>query len=214
MPAWDPHDPAENPLLDAGHDDLGFGDAWSTGHLDFTGRVTGELELRGTRYPVNSMGAMDRSWGPRAERGEQAMSYLHALFDDDFGIHLVTALDLDHGRGSYGPLRFGYVHDHGETIGIVDARLSASTTGLLATANHLIVTDARGRTFELHGASIAGAPWYTFSPAYVTFQSLMRYDLDGRVAHGVMSDVWGLEHLARRTSRHGDLLAGAYGPGI
>ena len=82
MPAWDPHDPAENPLLEAdpAHHDLGLGDAWSTGHLDFTGRVTGELELRGRRYPVASMGAMDRSWGPRAELGGSAISYLHVPY--------------------------------------------------------------------------------------------------------------------------------------
>ncbi len=207
MPAWDPHDPAENPLIevDPAHVDLGLGDAWSRGHLDFAGRVSGELELRGKRFDVRSMGAMDRSWGPRSELGQTAVSYLHIPFDDRLVIHLVMALDLKAGvgEGTYGPLRFGYVAEMGDVAGIVSAQMSASTIDLLPSSNHIIVTDVRGRRIEVRGSAIAGAPWYSFSPAYVAFQALMRYELGGRVAYGLMSDVWGLETLARRTSRTG-----------
>lgn len=202
MPAWDPHDPQDNPLL-ATSADLGLGDAWSGGHLDFIGHVAGELHLRGASYAVDSMAGMDRSWGRRTELGEAAISYLHLPFDDDVGIHLVMAADLVDDRLQYGPLRFGYVVDHGEVVGLVDASMTAEHTDLLPSANRISVTDARGRTWATEGTAVAAAPWYTFSPSYGTFQALMRYELDGRIGYGVMSEVLGIEYLAARTSRHG-----------
>ena len=203
MPAWDPHDPADNPLT-AGHDtDLGLGDAWSRGHLDFVGRTRGELVLRGRRYAVDAMAGMDRSWGPRAELGRTAVSYLHVPFGEDLGAHLVMTVALDGGRVVYPSLRFGYVYDADGVSGVVAATMESEHRGLVPSATRITVTDARGRRLELVGEAVASAPWYTFSPAYATFQSLMRYELDGRVAHGLMSEVWGIEYLAARTSRHG-----------
>lgn len=206
MPAWDPHDPTDNPLA-AGDDhvDLGLGDAWSKGHLDFVGRTRGELLLRGRRYAVDAMAGMDRSWGPRAELGLTAVSYLHVPFDEEFGVHLVMTVALDDGRVAYPSLRFGYVYDADGVHGVVEAAMSSDHDGLVPASTRITVTDARGRRFELVGEAVASAPWYTFSPAYATFQALMRYELDGRVAHGLMSEVWGIEYLAARTSKHGRL---------
>ncbi|MDV6282551.1 hypothetical protein [Rhodococcus jostii] len=205
MPAWDPNDPSENPLLsvDPEHSDLGLGDAWAGGHLDFLGRVTGTLELRGKKYTIDSMGGMDRSWGTRTELGQAAISYVHIPFDENFGIHLVMALNHDDDEVSYGPLRFGYVYEAGKVHGITSAQMEGSQVDLLPTSNRIRVTDERGRTYEVYGSAVASAPWYTFSPSYVTFQALMRYELDGRVGYGLMADTWGIEYLAERTSRHG-----------
>lgn len=212
MPAWDPNDPAENPLLREApeeHSDLGLGDAWAGGHLDFLGRVTGSLTLRGKSYEVDAMGGIDRSWGSRTELGQAAISYVHIPFDEDFGIHLVVGAELDGDEATYGPLRFGYVYEGGKVYGITEATMKGSHVNLLPTGNHIAVTDERGRSFEMYGTSIASAPWYTFSPSYATFQSLMRYELNGNVGHGLMADVWGIEFLAARLSRHGKAAAPA-----
>lgn len=206
MPAWDPNDRAENPLLRAEpetHSDLGLGDAWAGGHLDFIGRVTGSLTLRGKSYDVDAMGGIDRSWGSRTELGQAAISYVHIPFDEDFGIHLVMGLDFERDDVVYRPLRFGYVYEKGKVYGITEAVMDGSQVNLLPTSNHVTVTDERGRTFELFGSSIASAPWYSFSPSYVTFQALMRYELGGKVGYGLMADTWGIEFLAARRSRHG-----------
>ena len=205
MPAWDPHDPADNPLLRAAptHTDLGLGDAWAGGHLDFVGRVTGSLTLRGKTYAVDAMGGFDRSWGNRTEYGPAAVNYLHIPFDETFGAHLVMGLDLQEDRVVCDPLRFGYVYDDGGVHGIVDATMQTHYVGMVPSANHVEITDERGRTFTFIGTSIACVPWYSFSPSYVTYQSLMRYENDGKVAHGLQADVWGLEYLAARRSRHG-----------
>lgn len=206
MAASDPNDPAENPLVrkDADkHSDLGLGDAWAGGHLDFLGRVTGSLTLRGRSYEVEAMGGLDRSWGSRTELGQAAISYVHIPFDEDFGIHFVVGAELEGDDVAYGPLRFGYIYEKGKVYGITDVTMDGSHVNLLPTGNHIAVTDERGHTFEMYGTSIASAPWYTFSPSYATFQSLMRYELDEKVGHGLMADVWGIEFLAARTSRHG-----------
>lgn len=205
MPAWDPTDPDENPLLQASdeHSDLGLGDAWAGGHLDFVGRVTGSLTLRGATYEVDAMGAMDRSWGNRTELGQAALTYLHIPFDEDFGVHLVMGMGFEGEEIVCGPLRFGYVFDRDGVHGITEATMRSRHVSFLPTGNDITVTDERGRTYEFHGSAVAGVPWYSFSPSYLTNQSLMRYERDGKVAHGLMSDVWGIEFLAARRSRHG-----------
>lgn len=203
MPAWDPTDPDENPLLRAEHRDLGLGDAWAGGHLDVAGRVTGTVTLRGATYEVDAMGGLDRSWGTRTELGQAAVTYLHIPVDEDFGIHLVTDLEFDGDEIVCGPLRFGYVYDRDGVHGITEATMTARHASFLPAGTDITVTDVRGRTHGFRGSAVAGAPWYSFSPSYLANQALMRYEHDGRVAHGLLSDVWGIEFLAARRSRHG-----------
>ncbi len=216
MPAWDPNDPAENPLLalSDSHSDLGLGDAWAGGHLDFLGRVTGNLTLRGRTYSIDAMGGMDRSWGKRMELGQAAISYIHIPFDENFGIHLVTGIELVDGEVTYGPLRFGYIHEDGKVLGLVDATVAGLQNELSPTSNDISVTDVNGRTVRVRGTASASAPWYTFSPSYVTFQALMHYEYEGKHAYGLMADTYGIEFLADRTSRHGALTPTAFGRGL
>ena len=214
MPAWDPHDPNENPLLEASpaNADLGLGDAWAGGHLDFVGRVTGYVVLRGKRYEVDSMGGMDRSWGTRSELGQAAISYIHIPFDETLAFHLVTGVDLDDaGAPRYAPMRFGYVMDHGEVFGLTHMEMTGEVSGLVPARNSISLTDSRGRVYRVEGEAVASAPWYTFSPSYVTFQGLMRYELDGKWAYGLQADTYGIEFLASRTSRHGEGIAAYLG---
>lgn len=217
MPAWDPNDPNQNPLLaapDGDHSDLGLGDAWAGGHLDFLGRVRGELTLRGRSYRIDSMGGMDRSWGTRTELGQAAIAYIHIPFDGDLGIHVVTGIELVNGEVVYGPLRFGYIHEGESVYGITAATVTGNQHELTPFQNEITVTDSTGRTLTVRGSAVASAPWYTFSPSYVTFQSLMHYELDGKHAYGLQADTYGIEFLADRTSRHGTLTSTSYGPGI
>lgn len=97
------------------------------------------------------------------------------------------------------------MYDAEGVFGIVDATMESEHRGLVPVATRIVLTDSRGRRLELRGDAVASAPWYTFSPAYATFQALMRYELDGRVGHGLVSEVWGIEYLAARTSRYGRL---------
>ncbi|MGV9710969.1 DUF7064 domain-containing protein [Gordonia sp. NPDC003424] len=202
---FDVHDPSHNPLVDASAGDLdtGLGDVWANGHYDMIGHVTGTLELRGHSYDVDCYDGMDRSWGPRAEIGNRGAAWIHVTFGAEFGLHLGMALDMRNGEIVYDGFRFGYVVEDGEMFGITDATVEASRVDLVAVSNHITAVDVRGKRHEFYGAAVGGAPWYSFSPAYVSAQSLFRYEDRGRVGFAEATDVLGLEFLAQRVSRHG-----------
>ena len=199
---FDTHDPAENALLARGGDDMGYGDAWATGHLDTIGHITGELELRGKRYTVDCYEGMDRSWGPREEWGGRAVSWLHIPFGEEFGVHLAMAMALRDGRIVYDQLRFGYLHEHGAMTSIVEATMEAERVNMIPTTNRVWIKDARGREFTFRGSAVAGSPYYQFIPAYVCFHTLMRYTDGDRVAHAEQGDIFGMDWLGDRFSPH------------
>jgi hypothetical protein len=205
MPPFDMHDPAENQL----HVD---GDDWAEphksgavpakGHFDVLGRVTGEFELRGRRYEVDCVDGMDHSWGPRSEEsagtGSRAAGWMHVAFGDDFGLHLALKLDIRNGEVVYDGLRFGYVMEDGEVFGLVEAEVTATRVDMLGVSNHIQARDVRGREYEFFGTAVAAAPWYTFNPCCASFQSLYRYQHEGRVGYCEAADIFGLNFLGER----------------
>ncbi|MTD12476.1 hypothetical protein GIS00_00775 [Nakamurella sp. YIM 132087] len=209
MAPWDMHDPATNPLLPADglkDADTGLGAGWAHGHFDLINEITGTLRLRGREYEVRCTEGMDHSWGPRPETGGQdvAVTWLHVTFGRRFGMHLAAALEIEDGEVRYGPVRFGYVVEDGEVTGIESAEIIGETDHLIPVRNHITARDARGREWEFGGASVGGAPWYSWNPFTCSFSSLMRYESGtGEVGHSMMTDVYGLEFLADRMSRHG-----------
>jgi hypothetical protein len=209
MPPFDMHDPRENPLHVAGDDWAEPHKATTEatkGHFDVVGRVTGEFELRGRRYRVDCVDGMDHSWGPRSEEsagtGSRAAAWMHVTFGDDFGMHLAMALDLRDGEVVYDGLRFGYVMDGREVVGLVEADVRTTRVDMLGVSNHIQARDARGREYEFFGTAVAGAPWYSFNPCCVSFQSLYRYQHEGRVGYCEGADIFGLNFLGERLSRH------------
>lgn len=208
---FDVHDPEQNPLVKAadGVLDTGLGDVWANGHYDMIGHVTGTLELRGKQYEVDCYDGMDRSWGPRAEVGNRAAAWIHVTLGEEFGLHLGMSLAMRNGEIVYDAFKFGYVMEHGEIYGITEAAVEASRVDLVPVSNHITATDVRGKRHEFFGAAVGGAPWYSFSPAYVSCQSLFRYEHGGRVGYAEATDVLGLEFLAQHNSRHGRFRADA-----
>lgn len=204
---FDVHDRSQNPLVagSAGSIDTGLGDVWANGHYDMIGHVTGTLELRGKEYAVDCYDGMDRSWGPRAEHGTSGAAWIHVTFGAEFGLHLGMALAIRNGDVVYDGLRFGYVVENGEMYGVTEATVDASRVDMLAVNNHITAVDVRGKRHEFFGTAVGGAPWFSFSPAYVSCQCLFRYTDGKRVGYAEATDVLGLEFLADRFSRHGRL---------
>lgn len=204
---YDTHDTAHNPLMvtDAhGARDTGLGDVWNNGHMDAVGHVTGTLELRGETYEVDCYDGMDRSWGARAEVGQAGAAWIHVTLGPDYALHVGMALRIDDdGTVVYDSLRFGYVVEHGEMVGLTSATVTAARIDMVAVSNHIVATDANGKTHEFRGTAVGGYPWHQFSPAYVCYQSLMRYERDGVVGHAEHGDIFGLEYLGRRMSAAG-----------
>lgn len=204
MEPYDLLDPDQNPML-ARSTFEGLGDQWTNGHFELFGHVTGELELRGRRYTVDSYEAMDHSWGPRAEEGRRAVGWIPISFGEEFSMHVVMALDIKGGDVIYDAFRFGYVAEHGQVVGLVDAEVTAQRVDMLGVSNHVRATDARGRTFEFVGRAISGHPFHSFNPCSMAYQCLYEYRDGGRIGYGVGFDIFGLDFLAERMSRHGRL---------
>ncbi len=204
---FDPGDPAQNPLLgsDRSQADTRHGDAWENGHFEVKGHITGELELRGRTYRVDCYDGMDHSWGPRAETGTRSVAWVSVNFGPELAMHLAVLISLDGGTVTYERLRFGFVSRHGEVRPILTAAITAEHTSMLAISNHIVATDDQGESYEFFGEVISAHPWYTFNPSHVSYQGVFRYHWGGKIGYGEMADIYGLDYLADRMSRHGRL---------
>ena len=200
------HDPEQNALLTA-RDSVAsldqHGDGWATGHFEVKGHVTGELVLHGQKYDVDCYEGMDHSWGPRRDVGTWAVAWISINFGPDLAMHLAVEENLVDGEVQYGDLRFGFVTEKGETRSLVSAEVEALRVEMLPVANRIKVVDVQGTEWEFRGSAVAGHPWHSFNPRDVCYQSLFRYEHEGRVGWGEMGDIFGLDYLSRHLSRHG-----------
>lgn len=201
---YDPNDPAENPLRQAAEHsryDPRVGDAWSNGHFDLKGRITGELELRGKTYEVDCYEGMDRSWGPRNETPDRASAYLSINFGEELAIWLTMTLDVSStGEIRYDAIKSGFVVAHGEITPIVRATVEARAVDMLTLNDHVLLEDASGKRYEFFGGAIGTRPMGSINPSIAAFQSLMRYHWNGKVGYGGHGKLFGLEYLARHLS--------------
>lgn len=205
MDPFDIHDPDHSPkakrTVTEQHSGSGLGASYG-GHFDLTGKITGELILKGRRYPVDCVETMDHSWGPRAEIGIGSMAWMTAHFGPDLAIHWISAWDSSLPHDQQHRLAHGYVVDTGRIFGLTDMQLSVRHVGRMIVALDVEVTDVSGRRFAMTGMSIAGGPWECYLCTEV-YAALVRWRLpDGRVGHGMCQEVESLQTLNRRHGRH------------
>jgi hypothetical protein len=201
---YDPTDARENPLA-AGKshaNDPRIGDAWSNGHFDLKGRITGTLTLRGQRYDVDCHEGMDRSWGPRNETPDRATSYISVNCGAAMSMWLTLTLDVAaDGHVHYEKVNSGFIVEHGVVTPIVEATVEATTADMLAISDHIVAVDAGGRRHEFFGAAIGTRPMGSLNPSIAAFVSLMRYQYQGQVGYGGHGKLFGLNYLAQRLAR-------------
>lgn len=199
---YDPTDSRENPAA-AGHvtdaPDPRIGDAWSHGHFDLKGRITGSLTLRGRRFEVDCYDGMDRSWGPRNETPSRATSYISVNCGDAMALWLTMTLDVTAGgQVRYGKINSGFIVEQGVVTPVVKAEVQATTVDMLTISDHIVVEDGRGRQHEFFGAAIGTRPMGSVNPSIAAFISLMRYQYGTNVGHGGHGKLFGLSYLAER----------------
>ncbi len=225
MPPFDIHDPAMDPIAAAqqeaaraqaasGGEASGF--AWGTaynGHFDQTGRVVGEVVLRGRRIPIDCVSTMDHSWGPRKERGGPNMSWLHAHFSDNYAMHAIFSFDEQAG-GRDLALAHGYVLVDGAVHGLASG--SGRTTRddeFFAGRVELELVDATGTTHQFTGLGLTRFPWQAW-PNMVGFNVLARWTAagrrDGLIGYGEIQDFVDLTRLTElhARARTGSAIAG------
>jgi hypothetical protein len=196
MDPYDIHDPKMDPIAAK---EKGKEFSWGTaynGHFDLTGKIDGELVLRGQRHKISCVSTMDHSWGPRPEVGLPNMSWFHAHFGEELGLHCIFPCEPSD-FAQYGALAHGYVLDRGELYGLVSGHGTARRENVQQMTMAIEVTDVRGRTFKLDGHAIATYPWIPW-PGTCAFHSLNEWTLDGRIGHGECMDVFDVAELTQR----------------
>lgn len=201
MPPYDMNDPDMDPLA-AGRLDAGWNAAFG-GHFEQTGRVTGEAVLRGRRYTIDCVDTLDRSWGPRAERDNASVVWLHASFGERLTVHALFAFDPAN-TAEFGPLISGYVLEDGAVHGLTAIEGRSERAGLLPMSTVMKVADVRGKSYELTAAAINASTWAPY-PSLVYVQSLMRWNHAGEIGYGVQQDVTSRAYRCRHRdlTRHG-----------
>lgn len=195
---FDTHDPAENPLRAAAADGqaaVGFG-GWSNGHMESIGHSLGELTLHGKRYRIDCVDGLNKSWGPRTDFGVRGTSWMHITSGPEFGVFLAFDLLVEKREVVYGPLRFGFVAEGGRKIGIVKANARAQRTAMLGMRIEVDFTDVEGREYHAVGTSVGAAPWYHFNPHCVSYESLFRFECEGRTGYSCVGDFMGMNFLS------------------
>lgn len=199
---YDPMDRATNPQLERTGPTLSdprIGDAWSNGHFDLKGHITGKLTLRGQEYEVDCYEGMDRSWGPRNETPNRATAYISVNCGEDFSLWLTMTVDVTiDGIVRYESVNSGFIVEKGVVIPIVAAEVAATTVEMLAISDHILVTDSRGVTHEIFGAAIGTRPMGSLNPSIAAFVSLMRYRYGNHTGYGGHGKLFGLAYLAER----------------
>lgn len=201
---YDAKDPQENPSVaskDAANPDPRIGDAWSNGHFDLKGRITGTVEIRGEKYEIDCYEGMDRSWGPRNETPDRATCYISANFGEDLAVWLTMTVDVSaDGHVTYEKVNSGFIVEHGRVTPIVAAEVEATSENLLTQKDKIGITDVNGRIINFEGTAIGTRPLGSLNPSIAAFQSLMRYEWGDKVGHGGHGKLFGLTYLADRLS--------------
>ena len=185
MDPFDMNDPAQDPSA-AGRLGHGWSHAFG-GHFEITGRVTGEAILRGKPYKIDCIDTLDRSWGPRQERDNANVIWLHGSFGERLTVHALVAFDPVK-SAAFGPLISGYVLEDGRVYGMTAVEGRTERHGLYPMSTVLQATDTRGKTFKLTAAAMNCAPWAPY-PSVLYVQALMRWNHEGAIGYGVQQDV-------------------------
>ena len=193
MPPYDMNDPAQDPKA-AGRIGQGWSHAFN-GHFEITGQVVGEAVIRGQHHRIDCIDTLDRSWGPRLERNNSNVIWLHGSFGERLTVHALLGFDPA-ATDVFGPLISGYVLEDGRVYGLTDCIGRSERDGMYPMSTVLKATDIRGKSFEMTGAAMNAAPWAPY-PSVMYTQCLMRWNHQGVIGYGVQQDVMSRAYLTR-----------------
>lgn len=182
MPPFDINDPAMDPMAARRPSSQ-----WAfAGHYELTCRVQGEMTVRGRTLAIDCVDTFDRSWSVRSEVEKACAVWLHASFGPSLTIHLLC--DYQPGEPErWGKLLSGYVLEDGQVYGIAEATGQSRYAGIMSMSTRFEITDVRGKSFTVTGGAISASRWQPYS-TMVYPQSLMEWNLDGRIGYGVQQD--------------------------
>ncbi len=194
MRPQDFNDPDQDPLARIEDVNPGWDKAFD-GHFDMTGKITGELVLRGVSHKIDCLSTMDHSWGPRAERNNGSAVFVQAHFGDDLSINALMMLDpADLNR--FGPVLHGYVMQSDKVTALIAGQGRTERNGIFPERFELSVRDEVGVEFALSGRFQTWAPWAPYV-SVVYYQGMVIWEHNGRTGTGAFQEVISRAAIAR-----------------
>jgi hypothetical protein len=166
-----------------------------SGHLDQPCRVVGEVNARGERFEIDTLGMRDRTWSLRPEDRHgtgTAYTYGHISADEQF--LTLTQLDGNQGRFVSGVFS-GYLVRDGVHSPLVDAnRRVVERMDGYPTRLEVEATDALGRRLEATGVAVNRLANQA-SPAQFAWMSMVEWTANGSALIGEDQEVWSPDRL-------------------
>ncbi len=177
-------------------------------HYDQHGRVTGELQLRGERIPVDCISVRDRSWGRRPELLGRRTRFSYCFGATSEHEAFLAFCRPESPVDEVEHLMSGYLVRDGALRRLVDARRTnerdPETGGV--THIHLEATDSEGRVLHADADAVSRMALGGGGTG-VTVNTMLRWSVDGaRSGWGEDQEVWSLN--ARRDYRASGVRAG------
>lgn len=165
----------------------------SAHHFDQLGRVSGEISIHGETIAIDCIGMRDRTWGRRPENRPRQAAYVTGAADADNGFLAVTNSKPEGDLISYGFLR-----EDGETVNLStgDRSVIRDPKNGWITQITLQGTDAKGRPFKATGTPVSRI--IINRHTFIDINSLIRWELNGKLAWGEDQDMWPVHRWARR----------------
>jgi hypothetical protein len=154
-------------------------------HFDQPGRVTGRLDLHGTKFEVDCYAIRDRSWGPRADKGGLRAGYSSGTASPANAFHAISAV-----QDGPGTIVAGYLLRDGELTSIQSGtRQVLERVERMPKQIAIDAVDASGRELHARGECVNRLAFLA-RPANLTCMSLTRWTFDNQQAWGEDQDIW------------------------
>lgn len=187
MAPYDIHDPDQDPLAQASHQDDNVSDTAYAGHWDQSGRVAGAMILDGRQFAIDCVSSMDHSWGLRHEDQFANFCWLNANFDNDTSIHCIWIISPDD-KNDYAAIAHGYIREGSQVHGLTKGRGRVLRNGNLHVFLDLEVEDVQGRSHRFTGTAFTSNPWQPW-PYVCATHSFVRWELAGTTGWGEIQEV-------------------------
>jgi len=171
----------------------------SAHHFDQFGRVTGHVVLHGERIEVDCLAMRDRTWGRRPEDRPRQAAYVTGAWSADDAFLAVT------NAGDYRQdVTYGFLRRDGATVPLRGGERTVERSDEHGWMTRIVLdaVDAEGRTLRAVGEAVSRI--IVNRHTFIDVNSLVRWDLDGRVGWGEDQDMWPVHRWSayRRDARN------------
>lgn len=163
----------------------------SASHYDQTGRVTGTVVLDGEPIDVDCYAMRDRSWGPRTERGYTRVGYTWLAGPD------TSLLTFSAPTAATDDIHSGYLRTGAKVRSLVSGhrKVRRDPTNAWVEGLDIAAVDENGTEFT--ATATACSRFILPGATSVCINTLLEFDVDGRILYGEDQDVWPISGFRR-----------------